>query len=424
MDKIIDIGYLVNIGISTCRLFKVHNDESLKEDRVISYGMSPDDEGYFDKLIEIIQSIVKTIPDNFLVKVIVDTKFSELFSNETELKEFVRNFYVKTNLYFNILTQKQTEKNLYKLFGEIAEETGIINIGGRYVDIMTVKNGQIDSVTLNYSLDNVSAIIKTKKMGEILSEADITKIKKQIQKSIKSKLKNISVSTAIIIKDELSFMSEFDYPLEKKDNPLVAGHEYTIDFDIYKKSNHSNLFCADFRQVLIERGYEKTKQDRLYGFKCGHLLLETIFELINVQTIIPSDLLNIHGSVNSYIYNVVLSGSTNKEHANSFFEAAEFVKKLGAIILSPHLSDTKQFDPITRETDYAHLKAIDDCDILFVCNKDGYIGETTACEIYYASALRKTIVFWKEPEDNYRLKCIPHEHWNNIKIVGVHSNEQ
>src|SRR5699024_8711913 len=120
--------------------------------------------------------------------------------------------------------------------------------------------------------DNVSAIIKAKKMGEILSETDITKIKKQIQKSIKSKLKNVSVSTAIIIKDELSFMLEFDYPLEKKDNPLVAGHEYTIDFDAYKASNHANLFCTDFRQVLVERGYEKTKQDRLYGFKHGHLL--------------------------------------------------------------------------------------------------------------------------------------------------------
>lgn len=58
MDEIIDIGYLINIGISTCRLFKVHNDESLKEDRVISYGMSPEDTGYFDKLIEIIQMII------------------------------------------------------------------------------------------------------------------------------------------------------------------------------------------------------------------------------------------------------------------------------------------------------------------------------------------------------------------------------
>lgn len=423
MNKIIDIGYLINIGISTCRLFKVHNDESLKEDRVISYGILPEDVGYFDELIKIVQSIVKTIPHNFLVKVIVDTKFSELFSNETELKEFVRNFYVKTNLYFNILTQKQTEKNLYKLFGKIAEETGIINIGGRYVDIMIVKNGQIDSVTLNYSLDNVSAIIKAKKMGEILSEDDISRIKKQIKKSIQSKLKEISISTAIIIKDELSFMLDFNYPLEKKDNPLVAGHEYTIDFINYRNSNHTNLFCTDFRKALEKRGYEQTKQNRIYGFKYGHLLLETIFELINVKTVIPSDLLNIHGSVNSYIYNVVLSGSTNKEHASSFFEAAEFVKKLGAVILSPHLSNTKQFDPITRETDYAHLKAIDDCDILFICNKDGYIGETTACEIYYASALRKTIVFWKEPGDNNRLKCIPHEHWNNIKIVGVHSNE-
>ena len=423
MDKV-DIGYLINIGISTCRLFKVHSDESLTEDRVISYGVTPENEGkvYFDKLIELIRSLVKDIPDNFLVKVIVDTKFAELFTNENELKEFIRKFYIQTNLYFNILTKSQTETNLSKLFGEIKEEIGIINIGGRYVDIMTVKNGQIDSISLNYSLKNVAAIKETKKMGELLSESDIMQIKKQIQRGIKSQLKNVNVSTAIILKDELSFMQEFDYPLDKENN-LVAGHEYAIGFEDYKNSNHKNLFCINFKQKLVDQGYEKTKQERLYGFKYGHLLLETIFELINVQKVIPSDLLNIHGSVNSYIYNVVLSGSTNKEHAKSFFEAAEFVKKLGAVILSPQFTGKNQFYPITRETDYAHLKAIDDCDILFVCNKDGYIGETTACEIYYASALRKTIVFWTEPSDNHRLKCIPHEHWNNIKIVGVHNDE-
>lgn len=82
--------------------------------------------------------------------------------------------------------------------------------------------------------------------------------------------------------------------------------------------------------------------------------------------------------------------------------------------------------PITTASDYRHLRAIDDCDILFICNKDGYIGESTACEIYYASALRKTIVFWAEPDkdDSKRLYCIPHEHWNNIKIIGVHENER
>ena len=30
--------------------------------------------------------------------------------------------------------------------------------------------------------------------------------------------------------------------------------------------------------------------------------------------------------------------------------------------------------PITTASDYRHLRAIDDCDILFICNKDGIIS--------------------------------------------------
>lgn len=94
------IGYLINIGVTTCRLFKVNDDNSLKEDRVISYQASPNSENYFDEIITNIQDLVKTFPDSFLVKVIVDSKFADLFQSETDLKDFIREFYVKTN--FNL----------------------------------------------------------------------------------------------------------------------------------------------------------------------------------------------------------------------------------------------------------------------------------------------------------------------------------
>lgn len=114
------IGYLINVGVTTCRLFGVREDESLKELSVNSYGILPENEGYFEEIInQINERIVKTInSDAFLIKVIVDSKFADLFESEIELKEFIREFYVQTNLYFNILTQDQTERNLEKLFGE------------------------------------------------------------------------------------------------------------------------------------------------------------------------------------------------------------------------------------------------------------------------------------------------------------------
>ena len=43
------IGYLINIGVTTCRLFGVREDESLKELSVNSYGILPENEGYFEE---------------------------------------------------------------------------------------------------------------------------------------------------------------------------------------------------------------------------------------------------------------------------------------------------------------------------------------------------------------------------------------
>ena len=412
--------------MTTCRLFKVNEDNSLKEDRVISYLASPKSEDYFSEIIRNIQALVKTFPNSFLVKVIVDSKFADLFQSESDLKGFIREFYVKTNLYFNILTQEQTVRNLSQLFGDISSDTAIINIGRNYVDLMTLsETGLLDSTSLTYSLTDVQVLVSTKGMKEVMSEADVVFLKKQIKESIKKGLQGIKVRKAIIIKDELSFMQEFNYPLVRNPAESIKEHPYVISFKEYEKTNHERLFCINFKEELKSRGFDDSKQKRIYGFKFGHLLLETIFELLNVELIIPSDLLNIHGSINSYIYNVVLSGSTQSSHVRYFAEAAKFIEQLGAKITSPKFDKGNKLYPITTESEYAHLKAIDDCDILFVCNKDGYIGRSTACEIYYASALRKTIVFWNNPQDPQqskdedRLYCIPHEHWNHIKIVGV-----
>ena len=45
------IGYLINVGVTTCRLFGVREDESLKELSVNSYGILPENEGYFEEII-------------------------------------------------------------------------------------------------------------------------------------------------------------------------------------------------------------------------------------------------------------------------------------------------------------------------------------------------------------------------------------
>jgi nucleoside 2-deoxyribosyltransferase len=100
------------------------------------------------------------------------------------------------------------------------------------------------------------------------------------------------------------------------------------------------------------------------------------------------------------------------------FQAQKIMEQIGATVLSPSVtSDRTLAKEITADTEYEHLKAIDDCDVLFICNNrdDGYLGESTKCHIYYAYAQKKTIAFWREPLADKQLSFIPHEYWEPIK---------
>lgn len=151
----------------------------------------------------------------------------------------------------------------------------------------------------------------------------------------------------------------------------------------------------------------------MYGFKNGHIILEEIFECIGTEKIIPSDELSIHGSLNAYIFNVVISGSTKDERAKYMIEAHKIMTEMGATVLSPRIVNGK-LSRQTRTTDINHANAIRECDLLFVSNKDEYIGEQTAREIYGAFILNKPIAFWREPNNVERLEYIPHEQWWNL----------
>lgn len=48
--------------------------------------------------------------------------------------------------------------------------------------------------------------------------------------------------------------------------------------------------------------------------------------------------------------------------------------------------------------DRLHLKKIDLCDIVFIINRDGYIGESTRREIAYAESKNKPICYMVGPE--------------------------
>lgn len=93
---------------------------------------------------------------------------------------------------------------------------------------------------------------------------------------------------------------------------------------------------------------------------------------------------------------ITLCGSTRFK--NDFVKAQEFLTLAGNIVISVGLfghADKKYENEITPEIkkmlDDMHKRKIDMADSIFVINKDGYIGQSTASEIAYAQAAGKRV---------------------------------
>lgn len=404
------IGFFINFGVTTCRLFEVLKDQKGLNERIsISYDISdPQNPKYLRGIIEhvkneILPNINKSQNQIFL-KTFADACFSDVFPNENKRNSFIMDFYNETSLYFNILSQKQTSENLRRLFKNIGSGTAIINIGSQYVDILVQQGNRFQMYNLKLTLNDISNYIKKHAIPERWDESIINSLKRYIAKKIRPELEGIVSKSVVIIKDELKFMRDLGYPL------MFDEGCNCLSIEDYKQANREFLFCIDYQKEVETKNSDISAIKRLYGFKNGHIILETIFDCLGTETVIPSDELSIHGSLNAYIFNVVISGSSNGERADYMVEAHKLMTEMGATVLSPRIING-QLSKQTHATDVKHASAIRDCDLLFVCNKDGYIGKQTGREIYGAYLLNKPIAFWREPEDDERLDFIPHEQW-------------
>lgn len=415
------IGYCISVGTTSCRLFEISNAETMKEVAVATYQIS-DPEAREEYLESIAEAIVRElIPrmgadrSNLFQKVFVDSAFVDIFDSYQDpsvQKDFTRSFYEKSNLYFNVLTKGQTEENLKRLFPSLEESSAILNIGSAGVEILVHNHHAFRMHSLTLTLADVQNYVEAKNWGSSLTEKQIIEIKEYIRREVEDELRDVRASRAIIIKDELDFMRLLQYPLR------LAGNDYFLTQKDYRNHNRDRLFAYDYEAWLRERFDDGTRIRRLLGFRYGHLLLETVVQLLGSTRIYPRDELSIHGGgATAYVFNVAISGRTHSGGEAHLIEAADMIVRMGANVTSPPISGGRLVEPISAETEYRHLKAIDECDVLFVCNRseDGGVGETTKCEIYYAYALRKTIAFWREPKEDRRISFIPHEHWGAIK---------
>lgn len=430
-NEALPLGYFISIGTTTCRLFEVKDKSTLRQSLLVSYDITdPEEDGYFDGIIkhvsEDILPVITKNPSRLFPKVFLDYNFADVFEQLQDVSikdDFIANFYSRTNLCLNLLTKVQTIDNLKRLFGNIfgniTKHSAIININAINTDVLEFTGSEFIMHSLSVTIKDVKEYVEHKNYPEIWNDGIIGDLKNFILKKIETDLNNISVEQSIIIKNELKFMQNEGYPLKQKEGNLSLSQR------AYKSANRELLFNVDYKEILKKRYNDKSSINRFHAFKYGHIIIETILDKINNKVVVPKDVHSIHGSgidaYISYIFNVVISGSTHEGRDQYMSEARDRIEKMGATVLSPRIKSDGSLEEITTETQYKHLKAIKECDMLFICNKsdDGYIGESTKCEIYYAYALNKTIAFWHEPPNDSQISFIPNERWGEVMSYEI-----
>lgn len=96
---------------------------------------------------------------------------------------------------------------------------------------------------------------------------------------------------------------------------------------------------------------------------------------------------------------ITLCGSTR--YKDEFFAALENLTLAGNIVMLPgyfgHQEGAIPISETVKENlDALHKKKIDMSDIIYVINKDGYIGESTKSEIAYALAHNKEVLYYED----------------------------
>ncbi len=429
------VGYVINFGLTSYRIFEVpkiknkkdgYNLIPLKEIKVKPYNI-PSNSGkdFFEYLIVLLkEDILPNLKKRMFVKTFADARFRELFKTPQSLNNYINRIFRETGQFLSIVTPEQTKSNMLKLFSHNVD--AVVVIGTYDVEILVRKSkkknskGKSDTyemLELEISVDDLEKFIGKHRIEEVWKEDVITCLKDHVKGKISKVLSGVNASKVMIIKNELTFMQKMGYDLQQRE-----GDNY-IDVDTYKKNNRELLFGTDYSSEVKNSSGDEWDYKRMHGYKAGHLILETIFDIIEAEEIIPSNELCIHGNEMAYVFNVVVSGSTQGNYEKDMVEAILLLRKRGVNVKSPKLKpNNKELVPKSIDTQYNHIQAIRDCDLMFVSNKHGYIGDETKREIFAAFVLNKPIAMWKrmplngcsDSDNNYDngdLSYIPHEGW-------------
>ena len=408
----------IDTGSSTIKLYKKTRGTiklletksfDFKKDFNPDFGLTEKTE---QELIKFFQEIKKTHPGE-TIKVFATALFRKM--SKTALTELSDKIFQTTGLYFNVISQDLEGYYLEQALSAKCTSNMpilLINIGGGSTELIVMKDHKsIEKVYLDLGVKTVFEHFPY--INDTYSKHSLD----DVTEFIRSKLPSINSSPQLAIYNggELTYMQLAKYSLQKNSLFNDEYHPNMISLSDFKARN-----CEIFQSVKISELESYMPDDPLWmhGARACSAIAQAICEKFHVTTIVPSDSNTIHGMARQELRTVVLSGSFRK-HLDYILSIKNKLIEKKIEILSPRFDTPKnpgaEFVVFNGEENMSplelerfHLRKIDECDALIVCNKDGYVGASSLIEIGYAVALGKRIIFTEKPEE-YMLTILPSE---------------
>ena len=402
------MSYLIDVGSSTVKVYKrKESNISLVQAKTFDFktgftsekGLSEENRKLFYDFFAEITSCFKL--NNGNTKIFA----TGIFRDIADKQGFVSEFYIRTHLYFNIVSHDLEAFYLEKAWvGKCNNDSVllVINIGGKTTELVWyIGNEVIEKVKMDIGVGTI--LKKFNLINETYSAHAISEIVEYIRMQLP--MKNRVVDAAIYTGGELKYMQVAKYPLidnnifyDKKHPAMIYTHEYIS----YNKRIFEEISITALRNMMPEN------TAWMNGARACSALAQAICQHYGVPVIIPSNSNMVDGVNIQEATSVTVCGSFNK-HLDRISKLISSLEDRGIQVLSPKntqvIGSEDDFllfkndvivNHCTFSVEMLHLQAIEASDMVIICNYDGYIGIKTAVEIGYALKCGKKIVFIEE----------------------------
>ena len=380
-----------------------------KEGTSKEYGISIDKFMFLKKFIskQITQQIGKVPARIYATGIFRKINSKQIANIKSELYvEFGLNFNVISHELENFYLEKSIELDKY------SKKYCLLNIGGDSTELVFLQEGKVFN-RVNFEIGVGTIINLFPYINEPLNEKQVTAIKDYIVSNVQQNdLLTEGLHFAIYTGGELNYMEACNYPLTNNLFFMHEGLPKQISLDEFINKNKHVFFDISLEELKL---LMPSNPNWMNGARACSLLAQSIFEVFHIPYVIPSNANLLLGVAKQEFKKVVICGSYRK-----FMSEIENVKRKleikGVEVLSPVTTIVEQIidnefvkfyhdEEIKNITqtygiEKKHMIAMEEADSIIVCNKNGYIGDSTKLELGGSLMINKNIIFLYEDEVN------------------------